>query len=325
MKQRKTIFSILSLLVILALLLSGCGQQAAPTSSTAAPQTTATAPSTPPATDPLQDLKTGIVKYYNAAANSANYIIAPDKLKSELDNNSANYLIIDVRKAPDYSAGHIKGAINVPYGVDIATNLDKIRAAAQGKTAVVYCYTGQTAAQVNSLLNLAGIKTLSVNGGMGAADTGKGWLGAKLPVEANPVSMPSAPAVESPNKDVDQAVRDYFLKLPQDSNIITGQDLHAKLATGADSYVFIDIRKPEDFAKGHIKGALNFPYGAELAKNLDTILEQAKGKNVIVNCVSGQTAGQTIALFHSIGINAKSLRSGFDAGWGQLFPNEVEK
>ncbi|OLN32742.1 rhodanese-like domain-containing protein [Desulfosporosinus metallidurans] len=320
MLKRKTNYTIL-LILVLSLLLSGCGQQAAPTtSSTVLPTTSST-----PAEDPVKVVKGAINTFYYTAADSGSYLIAPDKLKAELEKNPANYLVLDVRKATDYTKGHINGAVNVPFGTDIGINLDKIRAAAKGKTVVVICYSGQSAAQVTSTLNIAGIKTLTLIGGMGSPDPVKGWLGSKYPVVTDAVNMPSSPAVDSPNKTIDKVVKDYFFKLPEDSNFIDGKILHDKLASSPDSYMLVDIRKPEDFAKGHIKGAINYPYGTEIAKNLDTIIEKGKGKTVIVNCYSGITAGQTVALLNTIGVNAKSLLSGYEVGWAKLFPTEVQQ
>jgi len=315
--KRKTNYAILFTLG-LSLLLSGCGQQATPT--TTQPSTTAA-----PAEDPVKVVKGAINTYYYSAADLGSYLITTDKLKGELDKSADKYLVLDVRKAVDYSKGHISGAVNVPYGTDIGVNLDKIRAAAKGKTLIVTCYSGQSAGQVTSTLNIAGIKANTLIGGVGSADPAVGWLGAKYPVVTEPTIMPSAPAVDSPNKIIDTVVKDYFFKLPEDSNMIDGKTLHEKVASSPDKYVFVDIRKAEDFAKGHIKGAVNYPYGADIAKNLDAIIEKGKGKTVIVNCYSGITSGQTVALLNTIGVNAKSLLSGYDAGWGKLFPTEVEK
>lgn len=312
--------STILLALVLSLMLSGCGQKAVP--ATTPPATAATSA---PAEDPVKVVKGAINTYYYSAADNGSYIIAPIKLKEELDKSADKYLVLDVRKAIDYSKGHISGAVNVAYGTDIGVNLDKIRAAAKGKTVIVTCYSGQSAGQVTSTLNIAGIKAITLIGGVGSIDPAIGWMGAKYSVVTETTKMPSAPVVDSPNKTIDKAVKDYFFKLPEDSNMIAGSTLHQKLASSPDGYVFVDIRKAEDFAKGHIKGAVNYPYGADVAKNLDTIIEKGKGKTVIVSCYSGITAGQTVALLNTIGVNAKSLLSGYDAGWAKLFPTEIEK
>jgi rhodanese-related sulfurtransferase len=65
--------------------------------------------------------------------------------------------------------------VNIPYGPDIAKNLDSIKEKGQGKTAVVCCYTGQKSGQVEAALNILGISTKSVDFGFGKEGFPKGW------------------------------------------------------------------------------------------------------------------------------------------------------
>lgn len=317
MRKNKIMLSLISLLIILSLVLSGCGQT-----------TTATTTTTPAATqtvDPAKVIDDAIVAYYDNMPSDS-YKIDDPALKEELDKNPGNYVVLDVRKADAYAKGHIKGAINVAYGPDIAANLDKIRAVANGKTLVVVCYTGQTAAQTDSLLNLAGIKTRSLNYGM---DGLQGWNAKKFPVVTDPVAMPAAPAVASPNKAIDDAVKKYFNDMPQDSYKIDDPALKNELVKNADKYFLVDVRKKEDYAKGHIKGAINVPFGSEIGKQLSTLKEKSKGKTLVVYCYTGQTAGQTVSLLNVAGINAKSLHLGFGiaglkGSWSELGYEQVK-
>ncbi len=324
----------LSLLLISGFLVTGCGQaQTAATTSATPPVATAT--SAAPAEDPAKAIKGAIEIYFNDLGSKVtnSYKISENDLKDALDKNPDKYAILDVRRADAYAQGHIKGAINVPYGPDIAKNLDSIRAIAKDKTLIVACYTGQTAGQTDSLLNVAGIKTLSLNSGMGGSSVGldtRGWLGMKLPTVTEPTAMPTAPAVPSESKAIDAAVQKYFNEVPADSYKIDLPALKAALANEPDKYYLVDVRKPEDFAKGHIKGAVNIPYGPAVAKNLDSIKDNSKGKTVVVYCYTGQTAGQTDPLLNIFGIPTKSLNfgfgmDGFNKGWSSDKSYEVVK
>jgi rhodanese-related sulfurtransferase len=94
------------------------------------------------------------------ATVSAKYITASDlNLKIAEDEDMT---IISCRSATDYAAGHIPGAINI--GIDsLLDNLDKID---PDEPVYVYCYTGHTAAQFASLLNLLGYDAYSLKFGM---------------------------------------------------------------------------------------------------------------------------------------------------------------
>ncbi len=331
----------LSLLLIIGLLVTGCGQaqQAAttPSSTPTVSTPTKTPPPTPtaPAEDPAKVIKAAIETYFNDIGSNVknSYKIAEKDLKDELDKNPDKYAILDIRRADSYAQGHIKGAINVPYGADIANNFDSIRAIAKDKTLIVACYTGQTAGQTDSLLNVAGIKTLSLNSGMGGSSVGfdtRGWLGQKYPTVTEPTALPTAPAVASKSKAIDDAVQKYFNEVPQDTYKIDLPVMKDALAKEPDKYYIVDVRKAEDYTKGHIKGAVNIPYGPEIAKNLDSIKEKSTGKTLVVYCYTGQTAGQTDSLLNIFGITTKSLNygfgmDGFNKGWSADKSYEVVK
>ena len=321
----------MSLFLIVGFLATGCGQaQPATTTPSTDPVTT----SSTPAEDPAKAIKGAVETYFNDIGSTVknSYKIAEKDLKDELDKNPDKYVVLDLRKADAYAQGHIQGAINVPYGPDIAKNFDSIRAIAQDKTLIVACYTGQTAGQTDSLLNVAGIKTLSLNSGMGGSSTPgfetRGWLGQKYPTVTEPTAMPTVPAVASKSKAIDEAVQKYFYDLPKDSNKIDLPAMKDALVNEADKYYLVDVRKAEDFAKGHIKGAVNVPYGPDVAKNLDSIKEKSQGKTVVVYCYTGQTAGQTDSLLNIAGIPTKSLNfgfgmAGFSKGWSSDKSYEV--
>ncbi|MCO1601881.1 rhodanese-like domain-containing protein [Desulfosporosinus nitroreducens] len=329
---KRKLSPILSLFLIVGFLVTGCGQAAQPAATT--PSTPPVTTSSTPAEDPAKEIKGAIETYFNDIGSNVknSYKIAEKDLKDELDKNPDKYAVLDLRRAEDYAKGHIKGAINVPYGPDIAKNLDSIRAIAKDKTLIVACYTGQTAGQTNSLLNVAGIKTLSLNSGMGGSSTvgfeTRGWLGQKYPTVTEPTAMPTVPAVASKSKAIDEAVKKYFNEVPKDSYKIDLPVMKDALAKEADKYYIVDVRTAVDYAKGHIKGAVNIPYGPDVAKNLDSIKDKSKGKTVVVYCYTGQTAGQTDSLLNIFGIPTKSLNygfgmAGFSKGWSSDKSYEV--
>jgi rhodanese-related sulfurtransferase len=94
------------------------------------------------------------------ATVSPKYITASDlNLKIAEDEEMT---IISCRSATDYAGGHIPGAINIGI-TSLLDNLDKINPDAP---VYVYCYTGHTAAQMASLLNLLGYDAYSLKFGM---------------------------------------------------------------------------------------------------------------------------------------------------------------
>jgi rhodanese-related sulfurtransferase len=73
-----------------------------------------------------------------------------------------------------------------------------------------------------------------------------------------------------------------------------------------DTYYIIDIRSAEDFANGHIPGAVNTTLGDIL-----TAAGNSGGKPIIVACYTGQTAGHAVLALRLSGYaNAKVLKWG---------------
>ena len=57
-----------------------------------------------------------------------------------------------------------------------------------------------------------------------------------------------------------RAAREYFAHLPEHRNVVQPADLFARLAAG-EPLPAVDLRGPEAYARGHLKGAVNLPFG----------------------------------------------------------------
>ncbi|MCL0065265.1 rhodanese-like domain-containing protein, partial [Dehalococcoidia bacterium] len=213
--------------------------------------------------------------------------------------------ILDIRRAEDFAAGHVIGAVSLPWGTAIGDNLDRLPA---DETIYLYCYTGQTAGQVVALLNVAGFDAKSVRfgyvRGIVTIENHEDIIGT-IPADWPEVTkLEIEPAVEA-------AIRDYFVALADvagtevASNIISAENAN-KVLNDPDT-IFLSVRKADDYAAKHIPGAINIPYSRGMQVEL---AELPTDKRIIVYCYSGQTSGQTVAILRLLGYDAISLNSG---------------
>ena len=88
------------------------------------------------------------------------YAISGAALSAIEEDNRAkeNYLVIDVRSAEEYAAGHIKHAINIPLE-QLESRLDEINAY-KDKNVVLYCNTGNRSSKALDLLKQKGFTVL---------------------------------------------------------------------------------------------------------------------------------------------------------------------
>jgi rhodanese-related sulfurtransferase len=119
-----------------------------------------------------------------------------------------------------------------------------------------------------------------------------------------------AAAAAQSRDPVGDAVAKYFADWPG-NRIIAEKDLVAKVEAG-EPMVLVDIRSAADYAKGHLKGAVNMAWGTSaLTDGLKYLPHEGQ---VYVYCYTGQTAGQTVALLNVAGVPAQSVRLGWNLG-----------
>lgn len=215
-------------------------------------------------------------------------------------------MVLDIRQAADYNKGHVKGAVNAPFSPNMGSFLDKLP---KDKPVMVYCYTGQTAGQTVVLLNIAGVQARSVNLGytLGISKV----PGVEALIETTPHAFPPTNATYDPA--IQKIFTDYFADLAKTNgtiyanNIISEEEAKKILDSGDSSVQFVSVRSAADYAKGHIKGAINIPWGKGMQAGFSVL---PKNKKLIVYCYTGQTAGQTVAALRVMGYDAVSLRGG---------------
>ena len=78
----------------------------------------------------------------------------------------ADGLVLDVREAAEWAAGHVEGALHVPMSDFVARFGEVTEAVADGRRAFVMCRVGGRSAQVTQYLVQQGIDAVNIDGGM---------------------------------------------------------------------------------------------------------------------------------------------------------------
>jgi rhodanese-related sulfurtransferase len=311
-KVLKTLSLVIALILVVGL--SACAKPAE--EPVAAPEPAAAAPAPAPEA-PKTDFVAEAVNAYFAKMPADIYKIA-EKDFVEKVKAAEDMIILDIRSAEDYGKGHVKGAVNAPWGPAVAASLDKLPA---DKPVMIYCYTGQTAGQAVATLNMAGINAKSVNLGWNLGISKVEGIADLTETTVNDFPAVTAAQVKP---EVKAAIAAYYdglaaVKGTTYANYKISEDDAKKLVDAKDaSALFLSVRKAEDYAKGHIEGALNIPFGKGMEQQFGML---PKDKKIVVYCYTGQTAGQTVAGLRLLGFDAVSMHSGMGtpatgtAGW----------
>ncbi|MCX2720718.1 rhodanese-like domain-containing protein [Lentiprolixibacter aurantiacus] len=78
-----------------------------------------------------------------------------------------------------------------------------------------------------------------------------------------------------------------------------------------ENAVLLDVRTPEEFAEGHLEGAVNMDwYQADFTSRLEAV---DRGEKVYVYCKRGGRSAEAAQLLDSLGYKVIDLTGGYDA------------
>lgn len=121
------------------------------------------------------------------------------------------------------------------------------------------------------------------------------------------VALASAAPTLAQVPAVQEALFSYLVNIPADFNSIAAPALKARLDAGEKLFV-LDVREENEFAAGHIPGAVNVPIRT-ISKNMDKL--PAKDAVVVVICKSGMRAAYITMTLSILGwTNVKDMAFG---------------
>jgi rhodanese-related sulfurtransferase len=131
-----------------------------------------------------------------------------------------------------------------------------------------------------------------------------------------PVDTPTESSVDASADDEDALIAAAYAAV-QKPPAMKAQNLweliHNDTDISNDPFI-LDIRKAEDYALGHITGAVNIGLGSLFTKEGLAQLPEDKEKQIVVVCYTGHSASQTTALLNINGYNAIALKWAM-CGW----------
>ncbi len=233
---------------------------------------------------------------------------------------AGNPYIIDIRGEEYNTLGHIEGAVQ-ESPTNVIAHLDGMDVTAYDKIVIV-CYTGQTAAYVVSLANMAGYETVSLAFGMSS------WNPATAgPWNSNAVNTYATQLVESANPKGEEGAMPVL-----ETGFETGEDiLDARIAevnaagfgegkisavdvwTNPDDYYIVNYWPEENYNLGHIPGAIQYTPNTSLLTTADLkTLPTETDKTIVVYCYTGQGSAFLTPYLRVLGYDAKSLLFGIN-------------
>lgn len=214
---------------------------------------------------------------------------------------SAEPLLVDVRDAAAYAAGHIPGAVNIPLP-ELAARLDQLPA---DQPIVVNCGTGLRSAYAAAALEMLGFVNV-----YDFAPGFVGWAAAGEPISTAATTAPTGTNTQHIDVAIRTQVEQFFAQLPADAYGVMNAAALEQLMMQRDALV-IDLRDPSAFASGRIPGSVNIPLD-QLSANLERL---PFDRPVVLSCNGVAGCGAAAPALHMLGFaNVRVFPPSF-AGW----------
>lgn len=238
------------------------------------------------------------------------------EVESIIRRNKGRHIILSLQSRMEYETGHVPGALFFPRN-DLGnpeTLLALVEKLPKNKTVVLTCSNGHFSCAAMLLLRQLGIEASAMTFGMDGWNRAYAGTGAyrgdingeicTIPAEINHnyVDIPSFSELD-----------DKALIIQNSSPTLLKEFSPKNLVPDNKEYLQICLRRPEDYAAGHIPESINIP--AEAFYNGDKIITRIpKDHKILLSCYVGHYSSGAALLLTQLGYETYCLDWGM-AGW----------
>lgn len=280
------------------------------------------------AQEPTGDFEVVRMRIEEWLASEPKPVVTVDEVYENLNDGdtSNDPFILSVRKPEDYAKGHVPGAANIVWN-----QIAKPESLAQLPTdqpILDYCYTGHTGQVAMTTLNLLGYPADNMKWGMMAWTKNDEVLAQP---RFDPAAVPDYRVETEPNEatetypfpelNTSAAEEDEIVRVALDNYLSSGKaptisagEVFENINDGDESNdpVILSVRSPEDYAKGHVPGAINIPW-LQLADPAN-LAKLPPDRPIVVYCYTGHTGQVATTLLNALGYDAVNMKFGM-MGW----------
>lgn len=266
---------------------------------------------------------------------SGTFVISASDVRTTQLTNPNSQKLVDIRAAADFTAGHIEGAVNVPF----ANLYDYIKTVnpADFDRIVIICYSGQTSAYAVSLIRAMGgyNKAISLKWGMSSWDSvfaQNYWLSKMSNIRAGQFVQTPSPAknpkgdlpviTPSTGKSTAPEILEARIKQLLADGYPAATISENTLFSNLTNYYIVNYWSPALYLNpGHIDGAINYDPGTQPFKSANDLKTLPTNKISVLYCFTGQTSSYVGAYLRLLGYDVRSLTYGANSMIYDLMKN----
>jgi rhodanese-related sulfurtransferase len=125
----------------------------------------------------------------------------------------------------------------------------------------------------------------------------------------------AAPAAARGAGDPAGKLAEFFGRTKGITRLVPASDVWEGIAAGRSRWVVVDVRPVEDYAQGHVPGALSLPIDVLFRpENLARLPDPKAGKPILLVCRSGHTESMALGALAALGYEPWVMSFGM-IGW----------
>lgn len=240
------------------------------------------------------------------------------EVHAHLAQDPSWYVILDVRPAATFAAGHLPGAHNL--GLDEIAAWGEAHDPGAGLRVLVVCQAGQQSAWAVALLRLAGFDARSLRWGMPGWSTLPGNLWAagcsdQAAALRETGAAPEAALQASPPLAGDPSAPEALVRERLAAVWAGGFKLQVfeSVASRLSDYTPVALADEDEYAAGHLPGAVRLAPGA--LDDTSGLRFLPPDRPLLLTSCSGEASAYVAALLNVLGYDATTLKFGANALW----------
>lgn len=261
-----------------------------------------------------------ILKRSTAFFAAPPFMTAENVYEEVVKGGEQGHFIVSLQSRADFAKGHVPGAVNIPF--DQITEQKSLDLLPRDKKIVLTCDDGHRSMVASLYFNQLGYSATVMPMGL----THWNRANSAAPYTASPKYPVSAEKREAVSG---QRVAEVAARAAQGNELITERtravlnsgrnlfmdrsELNREVSKDGGQGVFVvSIQRPEDYAAGHVPGAVNIPFNQIASK--ESLGKLPKDRKIVVVCYIGHMAASATLMLNQLGYEAYDLRFG-TLGW----------
>ncbi|TSK04656.1 MAG: rhodanese-like domain-containing protein [Geobacter sp.] len=261
-----------------------------------------------------------ILKRSTAFFAAPPFMPAENVYEDVVKDHEQGYFIVSLQSRAEFAKGHVPGAVNIPF--DEITEQKSLALLPRDKMIVLTCDDGHRSMTASLYFNQLGYSATTIPMGLShwnrAQSAAPYTASAGYPVSKENTKAASGkkiPAVPGKSAKGDELITERTKAVLGSGKpfFMDRAELYREMAKDGGKGVFVvSIQRPEDYALGHVPGAVNIPY-SQIA-TMASLAKLPTDRKIVVVCYIGHIGAAVTLMLNQLGYDAYDLRFG-TMGW----------